>query len=64
MELEHKVFWAVKFLNFELKSVRERRLFQLSEFCKDAYKSTWIYEEKTKYWHNKKILKKKFELGQ
>ena len=30
----------------------------------DAYENSRIYKEKTKHWHDKEIMKKKFEPGQ
>jgi hypothetical protein len=35
----------------------------MDEFRNDAYESAWIYKDKTKRWHDKHILKRKFEVG-
>ncbi|XP_073031309.1 uncharacterized protein [Primulina eburnea] len=67
VELEHKVFWAVKKLNFNMGASGEQRLLELNEmeeFRNDAYENDKIYKEKTKKWHNKQILRRDFELGQ
>ena len=50
-----------------LKAAGEQRLLQLSEleeFRLDAYENVRMYKEKTKYWHEKHIKIKNFEIGQ
>ncbi|XP_074292263.1 uncharacterized protein LOC141619138 [Silene latifolia] len=64
--MEHKAYWAVKELNMDSKLSGEKRLLQLNEldeFRLQAYESSRLYKEKTKRWHDKKILKKEFKIG-
>ncbi|XP_048615557.1 uncharacterized protein LOC106420654 [Brassica napus] len=66
VELEYKALWAVKMLNFDIKSAKEKRLFQLHELDEirlDAFENSRIYKEKTKAFHDKKILKREFNIG-
>jgi len=39
-------------------------LSELEEFRLNAYENAKFYKEKTKYWHDKHILKRNFEIGQ
>ncbi|XP_057418803.1 uncharacterized protein LOC130713012 [Lotus japonicus] len=67
MELEHKAYWAIRKLNFDWKVASEKRLLQLNEldeFRLRAYESASIYKEKTKKWHDRKILNREFVSGQ
>ena len=62
----YKVYWAIKHFNFDLKSAGERRLLQLNELEEirlDAYKSSRIYKERTKWWHEKFINHREFREG-
>ena len=40
------------------------QLNELEEFCLQAYENTKLYKEKTKKWHDSKILPRSFEAGQ
>ena len=67
IELEHKSFWVVKLLNFDLRTAGEKRLLQLNEmeeFCNNSYENAKIYKDKAKRWHDKHIQKRDFEVGQ
>jgi len=66
IELEHRAYWPVKQLNFDLKASRERRLLQLNELEElrlDAYESSKVYKGKMKKWHDKCILQREFTEG-
>jgi len=64
VEIEHKAAWAVKMMSFDIKSAGERRLIQLNELDEiriHAYDNSKIYKERTKGYHDKKILTRTFE---
>ena len=42
---------------------RKMQLSELDEWCEKAYQNTKIYKERTKRWHDKRIKKKEFALG-
>jgi len=64
VELEYRVFWAIKAFNFDMKQVGSNRTLQLSEldeFCNEAYENAKIYKVKTKAFHDEMISRKSFE---
>ena len=67
VELQHKAYWAIKHLKFDLNITIKKCLLQLNEmdgFCLQAYENAKIYKEKTKMRHDKKIFSRHFEPGQ
>ena len=66
LELEYKAVWAIKKLNFDFKAAKEERLLQLNELEElrnEAYDNAGIYKDKTKKWHDQKILRREFQAG-
>ncbi|PWG75109.1 hypothetical protein DF186_14370, partial [Enterococcus hirae] len=53
VELEYKVYWVIRFLNFDVKIAGEKRLFQLNEldeFWYAVYENVKVYKERVKKW--------------
>ncbi|MCI09223.1 protein NYNRIN-like, partial [Trifolium medium] len=67
VELEHKAYWALKFLNFDQTQAGEKRKFQMQELEEmrfHAYESSKLYKEKVKSYHDKRIVNRDFHPGQ
>ncbi|CAJ2674991.1 unnamed protein product [Trifolium pratense] len=67
VELEHKAYWAVKFLNFDASLAGEKRLLKLNEleeWRQQAYENAVIYKARTKRYHDKGLVSKEFHKGQ
>ena len=67
LELEYKAMWTIKKLNYDFQDVKEKRLLQmneLEELRNEAYDNARIYKEKTKRWHDQKILRREFKTGE
>ena len=61
LELEYKGMWTIKKLNCDFQVAKEKRLLQmneLEELRNEAYKNSRIYKEKTKRWHDQKIMRR------
>ena len=53
-------------MNFDFKAAKEERLLQLNqleELRNEAYDNAKIYKDKTKKWHDKRILRREFKAG-
>nr|GEX39763.1 reverse transcriptase domain-containing protein [Tanacetum cinerariifolium] len=64
--LEHKAYWALKHVNFDLKTAGDHRKLQLNELNElrdQAYENSLIYKEKTKRLHDSKIKNRIFNVG-
>src|SRR3954454_22110742 len=67
LELEHKAYRAVKDLNRDFKLAGKKRLLDLSsldEWRNEAYENARLFKEKVKQWHDRRILKREFHVGE
>nr|GEU76633.1 reverse transcriptase domain-containing protein [Tanacetum cinerariifolium] len=66
IKLEQKAYWALKHVNFNLKTVGDHQKLQLNELNEhrdQAYENSLIYKEKTKKIHDFKIKNRIFNVG-
>ena len=66
LELEHKAYWEIEELNYDFKLAGENRLFDISsldEWRTQAYENAKLFKEKVKRWHDKRIQKREFNVG-
>nr|GEW28034.1 reverse transcriptase domain-containing protein [Tanacetum cinerariifolium] len=66
IELEHRAYWDLKHVNFDLKTAGDHRKLQLNELSElrdQTYKNSAIYKERTKKLHESKIKNHIFNVG-
>ena len=66
VEIEHKAYWAIKELNYDFKLAGEKWLFDISsldEWRTQAYENAKLFKQKVKRWHDKRIQKHEFNVG-
>nr|GEZ74880.1 reverse transcriptase domain-containing protein [Tanacetum cinerariifolium] len=66
IELEHRAYWELKPVNFDLKTTGDHRKLQLNELSElrdQVYKNSMIYKERTKKLHDSKIKNRIFNVG-
>ncbi|KAK8589895.1 hypothetical protein V6N12_024285 [Hibiscus sabdariffa] len=67
VEIEHKAYWAIKTVKMNWEAAGQKRLLNLNELEEirmAAYDNAKIYKDKTKKWHDQKILPRQYQLGQ
>nr|GEX94864.1 reverse transcriptase domain-containing protein [Tanacetum cinerariifolium] len=66
IELEQRAYWALKHVNFDLKTAGDHQKLQLNELNElrdQAYENYVIYKERTKKLHDSKIKNRIFNVG-
>jgi hypothetical protein len=59
--------WAVRELNMDFKLAGKKRLVDLSsldEWRNEVYENARLFKEKVKQWHDKRIFKREFHVGE
>nr|GEX07839.1 reverse transcriptase domain-containing protein [Tanacetum cinerariifolium] len=67
IKIEHKAYWTLRNVNPDLDVVGKHRFLQLNELAKlrnKAYEHCRTYKDRTKHWHDSKIMDKEFHEGE
>ncbi|GKF43022.1 reverse transcriptase domain-containing protein, partial [Tanacetum coccineum] len=67
IEIERKSYWALRHVNLDLDVAGKHRYLQLNELAElrnKAYEDSRAYKERTKRWHDAKIMDKEFHEGE
>jgi hypothetical protein len=67
VELKHKAYWAIKAFNSNLdddSQLRKLQINELEEIRNDAYENSRIHKARINEFHDKKIMRKTFNVGQ
>nr|GEW15683.1 reverse transcriptase domain-containing protein [Tanacetum cinerariifolium] len=66
IDLEHRAYWALKHVNFDIKTAGDHRKLQLNELSElrdQAYENFVIYKERTEKLYDSKINNRIFNVG-
>jgi len=67
VDLEHRAWWAIRTLNYDLSAAGEQRklnLNELEEIRRKAYENARLSKERAKIFHDRQINRKDFSPGQ
>ena len=66
LELEYKAYWAIKAFNSNIdddSQLWKLQINELEEIRNDAYENSRIHKARIKEFHDKKMLRKTFNIG-